>query len=423
MRGRGLVSAALAASLLFGPLAAPAAASGKLSLQDALNAAATGNPAVVEQQKRYEEKDSRITIAQSWANPKFGIMKDDIPKGTLAPGQGMMTEYTLSQEVMFPGKLGLMGRMAASDAAMAKEAHREKKLQVYVDVKQAYYDLLYATQALAVGREAQLLMGQLAELARVNYATGMVPLQDTLRAQTEFSKMSTDLITMTAMETVAKGRLNTLMGRQADAALEIAEEFGAPPPEFDLAALQADAAAKPAVLGMKAQVEMAAGGLDLAKMQTLPDFELRLGWKEPKDEMIAKTWRVEMMAMVPLWGGKNKAQIAAADANLGAARAALAGMNNMAGLDVQMALVEAQAAWRQIDLYKSTIVPQAEQTYQAAVIAYTNGKADFMAVLDSLATLRNAKLGHYKARTDYEKAAANLEKAVGKPLFASIGQF
>ena len=87
-----------------------------------------------------------------------------------------------------------------------------------------------------------------------------------------------------------------------------------------------------------------------------------------------------------------------------------------------MALVEAQTYWRQIDLYKNNIVPQAEQAFQAGVISYTNGKVDFMAVLDSLTTLRNAKLGYYKAKIDYEKAATNLEKAVGKPLFGSIGQ-
>jgi outer membrane protein TolC len=94
-------------------------------------------------------------------------------------------------------------------------------------------------------------------------------------------------------------------------------------------------------------------------------------------------------------------------------------MQNMTGLDLQMALTEAQSAWRQIDLYKNTVIPQAEQTYQAGIVSYTNGKVDFMAVLDSLNALRNVRLDYYKARINYEKAVANLEKAVGKPLFTS----
>lgn len=126
--------------------------------------------------------------------------------------------------------------------------------------------------------------------------------------------------------------------------------------------------------------------------------------------------------MIPIWEDKNKAQVTSAKANLDAMHASYQNMRNMTGLDVQMALVEAQTYWRQIDLYKNTIVPQAEQAFQAGVISYTNGKVDFMAVLDSLTTLRNAKLGYYKAKIDHEKAATNLEKAVGKPLFGSIGQ-
>ncbi len=402
----------------------PALAAGALTLNDAVSAAVNNNPAVIESQKRWEEKKAGVPIASTLPNPKIGIMKDEIPTGTLGPGQGMMTEYTLSQEFMFPGKLGLMGKMAANDAAMSEGGYREKQLQVYVDAKTSYYDLLYAGKALEIGKENQLLMGQLAKVAQVNYSTGMVPLQDTLRAQTEYSKMTTDLISMAGMEAVAKAKLNVIMGRPADAELTVGEEFNAPPPNFELAGLQSTAvSAKPSLAGMQSQVAMAENGVELAKKQSLPDFELRLGYKAPRDlEMSRKTWKVELMAMVPLWQGKNKAQVDGAKANLEASQAALTGMRNMVGLDVQMALTEAQTAWSQIDLYKNTIVPQAEQSYQAAVISYTNGKADFMAVLDAITTLRTAKLGYYKARIDYEKAAASIEKAVGKPLFGSIGQ-
>ena len=40
-----------------------------------------------------------------------------------------------------------------------------------------------------------------------------------------------------------------------------------------------------------------------------------------------------------------------------------------------------------------------------------------MTVLEGVNTLRNARLGLYKAKVDYEKAIATLEKAIGKPLF------
>lgn len=397
-----------------------------LTLQQVVDTAVKNNPAVVESQKRWEEKQARIPLAKAWPNPQLGIMKDDIPNNSLNPFDAMMTEYTFTQDIMNPSKLKAMGKMAGSDAEMAQANYQDKQMEVYTAAKQAYYELLYADKAVAIGKENQELMGQLVQIAQVNYSTGMVPLQDTLRAQTEFSKMTTDLVDMASMAAVTRAKVNTLLGRTADTPFTVKEEFSAPPPNFDLTKLQAEAqTGKPAVVGMQQQVEMAKNGVELAKKQQLPDYQFSIGYKDRKQTMMdtqPDTWKMEFMIMLPLWQGKNKAEINSAEASLDAAQASLNNMKNMTDLDLQMALTEAQAAWRQIDLYKNTVIPQAEQTYQAGVVSYTNGKVDFMAVLDSLNALRNAKLDYYKARVNYEKAAASLEKAVGRPLFISGAQ-
>ncbi len=397
-----------------------------LTLQQIVDTAVKNNPAVMESQKRWEEKQARIALAKAWPNPQLGIMKDDIPKNSLNPFDAMMTEYTFTQDIMNPAKLKAMGKMASSDAEMAEANYRDKQMEVYSTAKSAYYDLLYADKALEIGKENQQLMGQLVQIAQVNYSTGMVPLQDTLRAQTEFSTMTTDLLNMASMAAVAKAKVNTILGRSADTPFAVQEEFSAPPPNFDLAALQKEAQTnKPAVVGMERQLAMAKNGVELANKQGLPDYQLSIGYKDRKQTMMdtqPDTWKMEFMVMLPLWQSKNKAEVRSAEASLDTAQASLATMKNMTDLDLQMALTEAQSAWRQIDLYKNTVIPQAEQTYQAGVVSYTNGKVDFMAVLDSLNALRNAKLDYYKARVDYEKAVANLEKAVGKPLFTSGAQ-
>lgn len=394
-----------------------------LSLKQIVDTAIKNNPAVIESQKRWEEKQARIPLAKAWANPQLGIMKDDIPNSSLNPFDAMMTEYTFTQDIMNPAKLKAMGKMAGSDAEMAKANYQDKQMEVYTTAKTAYYDLLYADKALEIGKENQQLMGQLVQIAQVNYSTGMVPLQDTLRAQTEFSKMTSDLLNMAAMAAVAKAKVNTVIGRKADTPFTIKEEFSAPPPDFDLAKLQTEAqTGKPAVVSMERQVEMAKNGVELAKKQQLPDYQFTIGYKDRKQtemETTPDTWKMEFMVMLPIWQGKNKAEIKSAAAALDASQASLAAMQNMTDLDLQMALTEAQSAWRQIDLYKNTVIPQAEQSYQAGVVSYTNGKVDFMAVLDSLNALRNVRLDYYKARINYEKAAASLEKAVGKPLFNS----
>ena len=397
-----------------------------LSLKQVVDTALQNNPTLLESQKRWEGKKASVSVATAWSNPKFGIMKDDA-SSLFSPGSAMMTEYSLTQEIMNPSKLKSMGKMATSDGQMSEANYQDKRMEVYSEAKQYYYDLLYASKALEIGKENQQLMGQLVQIAQVNYSTGMVSLQDTLKAQTEFSKMTTDLLDMAAMEALTKAKLNTTMNRSADAPLTVREEFSTSPPNFDLAGLKQQATTgKPSVISMLRQVEMAQAGVELAKKQKkLPDFEVGVAYKDRKQTEMnpePSTWKISAMAMLPIWQDKNNGQIKAANANLDAANASLTNMQNMTSLDIQMALTEAQTAYRKIDLYQTTIIPQAELTYQAGIVGYTNSKVDFMAVLDSLNALRNAKLGSYKARIDYEKAAANVEKAVGKPLFTSGAQ-
>jgi len=418
-----------------------------MTLRQILVLSVRNNPSVIEGRKRWEEKKTRIPLASAQPNPQIGIMKDDIPTNSWNPFDAMMTEYTLTQEIMNPAKLKAMKKMATSEAEMANADYLDTQMEIYTSAKQAYYDVLYNDRALEIGRANQELMEQLVRIAQTNYSTGMAPLQEVLRAQTEFSMMGTDLLSMASMSEVAKAKLNTIMGRPSSASLNVKEEFLAPLPDFDLSALKKDAlAGKPAVVSMERQVDMARNGVLLAQKKRLPDFQFSIGYKDrkntggdsesdsvepdPMDPMRARNvqsaasgmssqangWKVELMVMLPLWGGLNKAEVKAAEAGVDVARASLDGMKSMTDLDLQMALTEAQSAWRQIGLYENVVIPQAEQTYQAGVVSYTNGQVDFMAVLDSFNALRNSRLDHYKARVNYEKAIAELEKAAGKPL-------
>jgi outer membrane protein TolC len=430
-----------------------------LTLQQIVGMAIKNNPSIIESQKRWEEKQARVPLASAQPNPQFGIMKDDIPNDTLNIFDGMMTELSLTQEIMNPAKLKAMKKMARSEAEMFSADYRDKQMEIYASAKQSYYDLLYTDKALEIGKENQELMEQLVQIAEVSYSTGRAPMQDVLLAQTELSSMASDLLSMSSMVNVARAKLNNVMGRPSDTPFSVKEEFLAPPPDFDLAALHKDAIAdKPAVVSMARQVDMASDGVTLAKKQRLPDFEFSIGYNiykgsagtvqssiepdpDPMDPMNPMattrsesmasqsgtsmggqpdTWKVGLMIMLPLWGSVNKAEVAAAEAGVEVARASLEDMKNMTDLDLLMALTEAESAWRQIDLYENTVIPLAEQTYRSGVASYTSGQVDFSAVLGSLNTLQNAKLDHYKARVNYEKAVTDLEKAAGKPLIDNM---
>jgi outer membrane protein TolC len=73
-----------------------------------------------------------------------------------------------------------------------------------------------------------------------------------------------------------------------------------------------------------------------------------------------------------------------------------------------------QRVERQLELYKTGIIPQIGLQVSSAMSAYRVNKADFMTLLDSQMTLYKYELEYHQALTEYEKNVANLEWIVGK---------
>ena len=81
-----------------------------------------------------------------------------------------------------------------------------------------------------------------------------------------------------------------------------------------------------------------------------------------------------------------------------------------------------QRVERQIELYKTGIIPQASLQINSAMSAYRVNKADFMTLLDSQMTLYKYELEYHQALTEYEKNVASLGAAIGKQILRKGGR-
>jgi outer membrane protein TolC len=80
---------------------------------------------------------------------------------------------------------------------------------------------------------------------------------------------------------------------------------------------------------------------------------------------------------------------------------------NLAGLD---------AAQRTEQLAQSSLLPQAELTFQAALAGYENGKLDFATLLDAQRQVRQARQAQLKAQLEAQMRLAEIEKLLGEDL-------
>jgi outer membrane protein, heavy metal efflux system len=119
---------------------------------------------------------------------------------------------------------------------------------------------------------------------------------------------------------------------------------------------------------------------------------------------------VGMIALnIPLWPEKNRSRIAESRALMNAASAARDEQVNSLQSALKMAIFNYEDAARKLSLYKDTLIPQAKQSLQVSESAYTNGKADFINVIDAERLLLSFQLGLERARADLEIGKARIE--------------
>jgi outer membrane protein TolC len=71
------------------------------------------------------------------------------------------------------------------------------------------------------------------------------------------------------------------------------------------------------------------------------------------------------------------------------------------------------AAKQQLDTYRTTIIPQAEQSLSASRTAYQTGTTSFLMLIDAYRTLVMLTKDYFMTRMQFEQSVASLERAVG----------
>ena len=349
--------------------------------------------------------DDPMVVWDSWNTPE-----------SLRVDRASNNIFRLSQKIPFPGKLRLKGEIAAKEAERAEAALRAAEIELRAQVKEAYYDLWLGYQNLNVYRRDRGLASQFAQIAERKYAVGQVSQPDVLRAQVELTHLVNRVTTETLNLSKVRAQLNALLSRPSEAPLGTP---GDPPPPvvaYALADLEhLTLANRPELTAQARAVEREGLALALARKAYYPDFEVSASRFENFGQRDG--FGLTFSATIPLaFRHKYDAGVEEAAANREAAQDELRRLQDRALFEVKQALVEAQVAVEQLDLFLHTHIPQAEQTLAASQIAYQTGGIDFLSLVESVRGVEQVHLEHLMAAASFEKAWAELERAVGQEL-------
>ncbi|HYL98569.1 MAG TPA: TolC family protein [Blastocatellia bacterium] len=393
----------------------------KLSLQGLIKDALEANPEIKYMARRFDAARERVpqekalpdpTLSYGYAGNINPIPPFDIQKGD--PSSARMLNFT--QEVPFPGKRSLKGKMATMAAESERWAYEQARLDLVAQVKDSYFDYYYFTKAVDVITKNKELVEKFEKIAEAQYAVGKGIQQDVLKAQVEVSKLIDQLTTLEQRKETAKARLNSLLYRDPDSPLREPEDIKPTDFPYTLGDLKEMALANyPTIKMERRKIDGAQYGVQLAQKEFYPDFSVAFTYFNRPG--LPDMYGVNVGVKIPLYfWQKQRPALAEAVTNQEAEQRRLESITTLLFFTIKDKYLSETTAERLVKLYGTTIVPQSSLSLESAIAGYEVGKVDFLTLLDSLVTLRGYELSYYEQLSNAEKAVSALEALVGRTL-------
>ncbi|MDD5491096.1 MAG: TolC family protein [bacterium] len=388
-----------------------------LSLSEVVTAALINNPRLKAAQQKLKASQSRVKSAYGLPDPWVGLEYQNVPKGTTRFQDADMKMYTISQEIPWPGKLSLKAKANLSQSGIIEAEYKAKERDIIAQVKKAYYELYLAYKLIDINKENSALAEQIVKVAERKYTVSKASLAEVLKMQVEAAKLNNQLITLENQKQVAQAKLNTLLNRDVSTETGIPEYQEEKSFQYSLEDLyRLMKINQPELLGAAAAIKQSSLNLSLSRHEYLPDFMLTYKQRFDTGDM-ANGWDGMFNVTVPLWfWQKQNNMVNEMQAEKEMAVADYESMENMALLEVKQMYLKLDAAQRQIDLTKNSILPQAEQVLKISRTGYESDKVEFLDLLDSQRMYLEAEQDYYMSLVDYQMTKAELEQIVGVDL-------
>jgi len=383
------------------------------------------NPEIEAARQRWRAAQERAPQARALDDPEFKIELFNYPN-RLYPDASANTIFGLSQRFPYPGKLGLKESLAVKEADMAASLLRAKEREVAAQVKSAYYEVFLAHKAIEVHHRQVAFLKEFFEIANARFRAGKGAQVDVLKSAVERSKLENELPVLEQQRETAKARLNLLLSRAPQSPLgEAVEPIGPAEPgkrptveELQQMAVQS----RPELRAVDLEIARSRTATALAQKQYYPDFNVMVERYQNFGARDGFGGMVTMTLPFSFWTKpKYDAGVREAAANQDTAKAAYEAFKNQVLFEIKDLLAKIEAAEKMVTLYRTTVIPQAQQTMESARAGYQAGKTEFLALLDAQRAIKDFQLDYYRSLTTFEQRRAELERAVGRELGSDKG--
>lgn len=364
--------------------------------------ALANNPTLAQAAAEIEAAKGRARQAGMLPNPTIGYSADEVSRGPIIRGgeHGIFAEQTIP----LGGKLSLSRRIFEREATQAEALLDVQRQRVLNDVRILYYSALAAERRVQVRQNLVSLAAEAVGVSRQLYNTGAADQTDVLAAEIEARE------TQMALERAQNNRfrvwrqLGAFVGDGSLTSRPLDGSIDAPTQE-----LQRDAILlqilhdSPEIKAARAAIERSEAALTRARREPVPDLVLRGGPRYNRELLEANGQPVGWEATfdvgltVPLFN-RNQGAIAESRAEVGRAQREVTRLELSLRSRIAEIFDEYLTNLRNAEIYRTEIVPRAEQSYRLYLARYREMGAAYPQVLVAQRTL-------FQASDEYVNAA------------------
>jgi cobalt-zinc-cadmium efflux system outer membrane protein len=370
---------------------------------------------------QWKAEVEQIPQAKSLPDPKFtyGYFIEEVETRVGPQRQ----KFELMQTFPWFGVIEARTDQAAAKAKAAYKKYEAKKLDLFYQVKFAFYEYSYLAKAIEITRENLELVTYFEEIARQRYTTSITTHPDIIRAQIELAVLEDRLSSLNKLRPAITAKLNSILNRPATEELpwpkaneyrQVSIDF----PQLYSMIIQNN----PDLQALDYEIEAVRNSEKLAKKKSYPNLGLGVGYIDTAHARatgmnISDSGKDPVIAMVslniPIWANNYKAAQRQAQEQLHQKTYEKMQTENTLGAKAQQLLYEFEDSDRKIRLYKDVIIPKSKEMLTASQTSYKAGTIDFLSLTDAQRMLLKYELFYERLISENAQKLAGLETLAG----------
>ncbi len=385
--------------------------------QDLLNGLVQNNPEIQAARFHFEAATKRPSQAGALPEPTASYTNLGVghPFSRLNASEFSYQGFGFSQEIPFPGKLGLASEEARREAEGEQQNYRSVILNVTSRLKVAYYEWLAVQKAIELTHKNSDLLSRFEEIARNRYTVGKGLQQDVLKAQLEVSSLEREIIMLDEKRQRAEAEIASLLAVPS-LSLRAPAEVQTSTFSMSLDELVKATNDAPRIRAEQKMVDARAVGINRSLKDFRPDFGVNLQWQHTGGNF-PDYYMATVEVKIPIYyARKQRYALEESYSRLNEAKQNYRSAQQQALYQVKDQYLTIQSSERILNLYKTTLLPQAQLTVDSAASAYEVGNIDFLSLVTNLMNLISLERQYYDEVARHEEALARLEPIVGKEL-------